>query len=144
MKRIANACFFAWIESEIGCGRSVRFRVKGNSMLPFLRGGYDDVVVAPCRPGEAKRWDVVLFRYRGRHILHRIVGKEGTCCRMQGDGVCYGFEECREEDIIGVVKRIYHPSGRIVDTASFSWRLQSRLWQGTRRFRKILLRLHGH
>ena len=28
MKRIANECFFAWVESEIKSGRSVKFRVK--------------------------------------------------------------------------------------------------------------------
>ena len=45
MKRIANECFFAWVESEIKSGRSVKFRVKGNSMMPLLRNGKDDVVV---------------------------------------------------------------------------------------------------
>lgn len=36
MKRIANECFFAWVESEIKSGRSVKFRVKGNSMMPVI------------------------------------------------------------------------------------------------------------
>ena len=46
MKRIANECFFCvgW-ESEIKSGRSVKFRVKGNSMMPLLRNGKDEVVV---------------------------------------------------------------------------------------------------
>ena len=44
MKRIANECFFAWVESEIKSGRSVKFRVKGNSMMPLLRNGKDEVV----------------------------------------------------------------------------------------------------
>ena len=47
MKRIANECFFAWVESEIKSGRSVKFRVKGNSMMPLLRNGKDEVVVGP-------------------------------------------------------------------------------------------------
>ena len=52
MKRIANECFFAWVESEIKSGRSVKFRVKGNSMMPLLRNGKDEVVVGPYDKGK--------------------------------------------------------------------------------------------
>ena len=62
MKRIANECFFAWVESEIKSGRNVRFRVKGNSMMPLLRNGKDEVVVGPCDKEELKLFDVILFR----------------------------------------------------------------------------------
>lgn len=54
MKRIANECFFAWVESEIKSGRSVKFRVKGNSMMPLLRNGKDEVVVGPYDKEELK------------------------------------------------------------------------------------------
>lgn len=69
MKRIANECFFAWVESEIKSGRSVKFRVKGNSMMPLLRNGKDEVVVGPYDKEELKLFDVILFRQTDRYCI---------------------------------------------------------------------------
>ena len=41
MKCIPNDVFFAWVESEIAEGHSVRFRLKGQSMFPLLRNERD-------------------------------------------------------------------------------------------------------
>lgn len=141
MKTISNDCFFARVEAEIRSGRNVRFRVKGNSMRPLLRNGREEVVVAPCKAEDIECWDIVLFRYRGRHVLHRMVGRKGEYFVLQGDAVCTFHEECGAEDIIGVVKRVYSPSGKVVETSSFRWRMKSRLWRLAGRYRGILLRL---
>lgn len=129
MKQLSNECFFAWVESEIESGRSVKFRVKGNSMLPLLRSGVDEVVVCPCRKEDLERMDIVLFRHAGRHVLHRIIRMKDGRYLMQGDGVWRFHEECGAEDIIGIVKKICRPTGKQVETASFRWRLESRLWR---------------
>lgn len=141
MKQITNDRFFARVEAEISDGRRVRFRIKGHSMRPLLRDGKDEVVLAPCRAEEVKRRDVVLFRYRGRHLLHRVIGKTGGRYRMQGDGICTSYEECGPEDIIGVVMTVYRPGGRCMETASVRWRLSSCLWLALGRFRGIALRI---
>ena len=106
MKRIANECFFAWVESEIKSGRSVKFRVKGNSMMPLLRNGKDEVVVGPYDKEELKLFDVILFRQTDRYVLHRIIQKRDSRYLMQGDGVCRFYEECEDTDIIGVVRKV--------------------------------------
>lgn len=129
MKQLSNECFFAWVESEIENGRSVKFRIKGNSMLPLLRSGVDEVVVCPCRKEDLKPLDVVLFRHAGRHVLHRIVKVEHGRYLMQGDGVWRFHEECGAEAIVGIVKKICRPTGKEVETDSFRWRLESRLWR---------------
>lgn len=144
MKTVPNVDFFAWVESEIREGGSVRFRVKGNSMSPLLRDGKDEVVLHPCSAGELERLDVVLFRYRGRHILHRIVGKRDGLFILQGDGVCAFHEECGAEDIVGIVKQVHYCSGRVVSVSSLRWRLQSRCWRALGRFRGIVLRILNH
>ena len=128
MKRIANECFFAWVESEIKSGRSVKFRVKGNSMMPLLRNGKDEVVVGPYDKEELKLFDVILFRQTDRYVLHRIIQKRGSRYLMQGDGVCRFYEECEDTDIIGVVRKVCRPSGKKIETDSMCWRLESRLW----------------
>lgn len=129
MKQLSNECFFAWVESEIENGRSVKFRIKGNSMLPLLRSGVDEVVVCPCRKEDLKQLDVVLFRHAGRHVLHRIVKVEHGRYLMQGDGVWRFHEECGAEAIVGIVKKICRPTGKEVETDSFRWWLESRLWR---------------
>lgn len=141
MKQLSNEEFFSWVESEIADGRSVIFRVKGDSMLPLLRSGKEKVVLYPCRNGEPKKGDIILFRYKGRHLLHRIVKKENHNYLLQGDGVCTSYEECAEKDVIGIVREVCHPSGKTVLVNSLSWQLAGHLWlcMGTRR--GILLRI---
>ena len=73
MKKIPNELFFSWVDAEIAEGHSVQFRVKGNSMFPLLRNGCDQVVISPCNAQDIKPMDIVLFRYRGGHILHRVL-----------------------------------------------------------------------
>ena len=101
MIRIPNSLFFEEVEAILAEGREVRIRMRGNSMLPLLRSHPDTVVLTPiaaygaaaaqAAPGSAaagrpeagekhgtglealRAGDIVLFRHRGRHILHRIV-----------------------------------------------------------------------
>ena len=141
MKRIANECFFAWVESEIKSGRSVKFRVKGNSMMPLLRNGKDEVVVGPYDKEELKLFDVILFRQTDRYVLHRIIQKRDSRYLMQGDGVCRFYEECEDTDIIGVVRKVCRPSGKKIETDSMCWRLGSRLWLGLGGCRGMVLRV---
>ena len=98
MKRIANECFFAWVESEIKSGRSVKFRVKGNSMMPLLRNGKDEVVVGPYDKEELKLFDVILFRQTDRYVLHRIIQKRDSRYLMQGDGSSTLQRGCKVEN----------------------------------------------
>lgn len=86
MKIVANDAFFAWVDAEIAAGKPVRFRLKGNSMFPLLRNGKDVVILEKCPTESLKPMDVVLFRYRGKHVLHRIIRREGERLLIQGDG----------------------------------------------------------
>ena len=111
MKTLSNDIFFAQVESEIAAGRSVRFKVKGHSMYPLLRNGKDEVTLSPLEKVPAVN-DIVLFRYRGKHILHRIISIEGDTYTIQGDGIYLSCEFCTREEIIGVVTHI-HKNGKV-------------------------------
>ena len=141
MKQIPNEVFFAWVESEIAEGNSVRFRMKGQSMFPLLRNGLDEVVLYPCREDELQPMDVVLFRYQGRHILHRILRREGGWLYLQGDGSYVAKEKCTITDVVGKVQKIIRPSGKVIGVDDWRWRLFSRLWCGLGVFRNPFLRL---
>ena len=141
MKIVANDTFFAWVEAEIAAGRSVRFRLKGNSMFPLLRNGKDVVILEKCPAESLKPMDVVLFRYRGKHVLHRIIRREGERLLIQGDGSMKAKEECTVDDVVGKVVQICRPSGKILAVDSWQWRLPSRLWRVSNTLRFFLLRV---
>ena len=138
MKSLPNDIFFAQVESEISLGRSVWFKVKGNSMYPFLSGDKDYILLSPVNEHVVKN-DVVLFFYRGRHVLHRVIKIEGEKYIIQGDGVYASREFCHSKDIIGKVTQIQRPSGKIIPVTSFKWRMFSLLWVNLRFLRKYLL-----
>ncbi len=140
MKTIPNDTFFACVEAELAEGRPVRFRLKGNSMFPLLQNGKDVVVLEKCPAESLQPMDVVLFRYRGKHVLHRIIRREGECLLIQGDGSIVAKEECKVDDVVGKVVQICRPSGKILSVDSWQWRIPSRLWRGLGFLRTWLLR----
>lgn len=143
MKTIANDIFFAWVEAELAEGRPVRFRLKGNSMFPLLRNGKDSVILEKCNLDTLKPMDVVLFRYKGNHVLHRILRRENNQLLIQGDGSFVAKEQCTVDDVVGKVVQVCRPSGKVLSVDSWQWRLPSRLWRLSNPLRVFLLRL-GH
>lgn len=129
MKKVSNDVFFAWVEEEIAQGKPVRFRLKGNSMFPLLRNMKDSVILEKCSMHDLKPMDVVLFRYRGTHVLHRIIQRTGDDLLIQGDGSIVAMEQCTVNDVVGKVTGICRPSGKIVSVENWKWKFSSRLWR---------------
>lgn len=79
-------------------GYSVTLPVAGRSMLPFIIGGRESVILAP--PAGLKRGIVALAWVEGRrYVLHRIERIEGGRVTLMGDGNLAGREHCRLSDI---------------------------------------------
>lgn len=140
MKQIPNEVFFVWLEDEIANNRPVRFRLKGNSMFPLLRNNKDEVVLYPCIKEELKPMDVVLFMYKGRHLLHRIIQRKGDDLLLQGDGSYVAKEVCTIDDVIGKVQFVVRPTERIISVDARQWRWSSVLWQKIGILRRPILR----
>lgn len=106
---LPNNIFFAWVEEELAAGRSVRFVVNGFSMMPLLRNGRDEVLLEPCDPQSIAKGNILLFRYKGAHILHRVTGMERQSGKIlfRGDNVFGRREECLPSDVVGRVSEIY-------------------------------------
>ena len=141
MKQIPNDLFFAWVESEIAEGRSVKFRLKGNSMFPLLRNGKDEVILEKCFPENLKPMDVILFRYRGAHVLHRIIKRKGNDLLIQGDGSIVAMEHCTVNDVVGKVTSICRSSGKTILIDSWKWKLYSHRWRRMGCSRKWILKV---
>lgn len=129
MKTISNDIFFAHIEDLLAEGQSALIRVKGYSMRPFMRSDRTQVRIAPLTTCEdLKVGDIVLFRYRGRHIMHRIHRIEEEIITLAGDGNYRQWEQCNRKDVVGIVSHVIKFNGRTIPCSSRRWRLNSALW----------------
>ncbi len=128
METIANKVFFEHIEAMIAESRCVNLRIKGHSMRPLLRNEVDQVILHPVMTDYLRRGDIVLFRCRGRHIMHRIVAREGEQLTLAGDGNYRQWESCTTSDVVAIVRQVIRPDGEVVDCSSRKWRLLSRGW----------------
>ena len=80
-------------------GLAVTMLVKGRSMLPFILGGRESVVLT--RPGTVKPGDVVLARIDGRrYVLHRVMEVSADKVVLMGDGNIRGQEICTPADVL--------------------------------------------
>ncbi len=109
---VAYQCLLPEVEKLLAEGLCVTLQVKGNSMLPFIRGGRDSVTLVPAL--HLRRGDIVLARTEGgRYVLHRIVKLSGGHIELMGDGNCRGTEQCSLHDVCGKVVEIVTPRRRI-------------------------------
>src|SRR5665647_464030 len=72
-KKIPNIDALKIIEESIKAGTPVQLTVRGNSMSPLLLDGVDVVRLRPFTPAELKPGVIILFRYKERFVLHRII-----------------------------------------------------------------------
>ena len=97
---VDNSLFFALVEEQLSEVPQVRLTLRGTSMLPTLHDG--DTLTLSRLTTAPRVGDVVLFRYRGGHLMHRIVACADGRYRMQGDN-CYSCEEAAREDLVAVL-----------------------------------------
>ena len=139
IKTVNNAVFFEEVARILLTGQPVELRVRGNSMMPYLRNGKDKVALYPAADTELKKGRIVLFRYRGNYLLHRIIKRNNNTLLLQGDGVYAGKEQVAVNDVVGVVKYLFRSNDKRVSVQSFSASCYWRFWLLFRPFRRILL-----
>jgi len=115
-------------------GREAVIIPTGNSMLPFIRGGRDRVVLH-ARP-EVAVGDIVLVRIGEKYILHRVIAVSGDALTLMGDGNLAGTEHCTSADVLGTVTEIIRPSGRRIQPGS------GRFWRRLKPFRRYILGIY--
>lgn len=126
--KISNEIFFEEVERLLGEGLEAEFLLRGFSMRPLLRDGRDRVIVAPCTAEDPLVGEVYLFRYRGRHFLHRLHRIEGEELVMRGDGNYRLEERCKATDLVARLRCVRRPSGKVIDCSSAGWRTKSAIW----------------
>ena len=111
-KILPNDILLNEVSRLVGEGESVTLMTKGVSMLPFIVGGRDSVLLQ--RPQELKPGLIVLAYVNGsRYVLHRIISVEDGKVVLMGDGNLQGVERCDVAQVKAVAVRIIRPSGEV-------------------------------
>ena len=133
-RTVPNEILLGEVAAVLQEGREAVIIPTGNSMLPFIRGGVDRVVLRKM-PSLAVG-DILLAKISDNYILHRLIAREGDALTLMGDGNLRGTEHCTPADVIGTVTEIIRPSGRTRIPG------KGRLWRILRPFRRYLLGLY--
>lgn len=122
-------------------GVSVTLPVNGQSMLPFIIGGKESVILQ--KPVELKVGDVVLAWVDGnRYVVHRIISISGNDVTLMGDGNIIGTERCTLSDVKAIATHVVSADERIHDLND-RWRMWgARLWFQLRPVRRYLLAIY--
>ena len=117
-------------------GMEVIIMTKGSSMLPFIIGDRDSVVL---HAGDPKVGDIALAKVEGgRFVLHRVIEVDGEKVTLMGDGNIIGTEHCLKPDVAGLVSEILKPGGRRVKPGSGLW------WRRIKPVRRYILYIYRH
>ncbi len=142
-----NDTFFADVLRVLAEGKRVTIPVKGFSMLPFIRGSKDLVVLEKASE-ELKADDIVLFHLGpedgGRYVMHRILSVDGDKVDIMGDGVPKNHEHVRKNQILAKAVTILRSGKRPVDPYSPGQLRLVHFWQRLRPVRRYLLFIYRH
>lgn len=102
-------------------GKVVQIIPQGISMLPFITGGEDKVLLR--KEAQVNVGDIVLVCFNDKLILHRVYAINGTQLTLMGDGNLQGTEQVGLNDVLGTVAKIIKPDGRCrKPNKAWSWR----------------------
>lgn len=122
----------------VGEGVSVTFPVNGRSMLPFIVGGRESVILEKFE--SLKIGDVVLAWVDGnRYVIHRIVKMDGENLTLMGDGNLIGVEHCCVADVRARAVAVVNAHGRKRSLDFGLRKAAAKLWMILKPVRKWLL-----
>ncbi len=126
----------------IDAGVSVTLPVTGRSMLPFIVGGRDSVILQ--KPVKPKKGEVVLAWVEGcRYVVHRIVHIEGDRITLMGDGNLAGVEHCTLSDVKAVATHVVRGDGKKHYLYDKTLLAGAHVWRWLRPVRRYLLAIYN-
>ena len=139
-KIIPNELLLGEVSRLVADGETVTIMTKGSSMLPFIVGGRDSVVL---RKTDTLRIGMIALAFVDgcRYVLHRIISVEGDVVTLMGDGNIAGVERCRICDIKAVAVQILTPRKHI-DCMSRSHLRQAAIWKSMLPVRRWILAVY--
>ena len=125
---VPNEILVAEIKRSLTEGHTATFRVKGQSMRPFLEN-LRDVVLAEIAPKT--------------YVLHRVISRVDNALTLKGDGNVVGVEHCYDKDVVGIATAFYRKGRTTPDlVTSLKWRVYTNVWLFLTPLRRILLAIY--
>ena len=122
-------------------GVSVTLPVNGNSMLPFIIGGKESVILHG--PGLTDVGDVVLAWVDGcRYVVHRIIRIDGDRVTLMGDGNLAGTEHCTLNEIKAIATHVVDAKERTHYLYNRWRKSAAKVWYWLRPVRRYLLAIY--
>lgn len=122
-------------------GASITFPVSGKSMLPFIVGESESLILQ--KPESIKIGDVVLaFVDNNRYVIHRVVKISGENIEVMGDGNLVQREYCKLNDVKAIATHAVNQSGKKRYLYSTGQKIFSKLWITLQPIRKYLLKIY--
>ena len=122
-------------------GVCVTLPVNGNSMLPFIIGGKESVILQ--KPEQLKFGDVVLAWADGyRYVVHRIIHIDGDNVTLMGDGNLISTEHCTLNDIKAIATHVVDAKERTHYIYNRWRKLAAKMWFWLRPIRRYLLAIY--
>jgi hypothetical protein len=119
-------------------GVSVTFPVKGRSMLPFIIGGRESVILQ--KPSSLQRGQVVLAQVGpDRYVVHRIIKIEPDRITLMGDGNICGTESCTPSNVLAIATHVVDEKGKRRTLESKGQMFKAKVWYRIRPLRRIIL-----
>lgn len=138
---ISNEDYFTEVRRILAEGKEVRIRVKGNSMLPFIKDG-DTVLLRPYQGERLALGCNVLAKDKDKFVFHRFVGKKNDLYILAGDGNLVLREYVKATDIIAIAYLHYPQSGGEVINIDRKWvKFRGLVWYHIRLIRRVLTKL---
>lgn len=136
--QIPNPIFFAEVQAQIQQGKKVKIRVRGNSMLPFIRNNDEALLIPPTPEKIKKGTPVVAMTDELGIVLHRIYSIEGKRITLLGDGNVNQFEHTSPDRIIAAVSH-YYRGKYTLKVDSWYMFLIGHLWMAAHPWRRKVL-----
>ncbi len=128
--------------SRVAEGERVRIRAKGNSMLPLIRDGKDEIILEKTTPSSFRTGRLLLVKLIGRgYVLHRVRIITDDLIVLHGDGNLSVFETCTREDVIAEATEVIR-NEKEIRVGTTRWNLYRYLWPKNLFLRRVCLALY--
>lgn len=145
-RKIDDSAIIAEAIRLVSEGVSVTFPVNGRSMLPFIVGGRDSVILE--QPTDLRWGDIVLALVENGkskekfYVVHRVLSLDGDRVILMGDGNLALREFCDRADVCAKVVQVVRGNGKKCSINSFGYRLAAKVWFALLPFRRYFLWLY--
>ena len=138
-KIIPNSLFFLEVAQRIANNERVRFRAKGNSMLPMIRDGRDEIIIEKTNKHSFQKGRLLLVQLNDdRFVLHRVKKADDRHLLLQGDGNLSLVEACTPSDVIAEATTVIR-NGKAIRVGDFWWNVYRYLWPSNYLLRRVAL-----